>query len=79
VFLLSLNNSGQAVNIWTTPDTVAAAAITLQLAVSAVNHFQPYTNMSQARGPDTKWDLLAIPGRMGAIENWAALMMDPER
>jgi hypothetical protein len=77
--LLPCARSGQTVNIWTTPDTTAAAAIPLKLAVSALQHFQAYTNMSQSRGTDTKWDLLAIPGRMGAIENWAALMMDPER
>lgn len=71
--------SGQAVSVWTTPDTVDATAVPLQLAVLAVQHYQAYTGLSQSRGPDTKWDLLAVPGKTGAVENWQLLMMDPER
>lgn len=66
-------------SVWTTPDTVEAAAVPLQLAVSALQHYQAYTGLTQSRGPDTKWDLLAVPGKTGAVENWQLLMMDPER
>jgi hypothetical protein len=51
----------------------------LQLAASALQHYQAFTGISQDRGPDTKWDLLAVPGKTGAVENWKLLMMDPER
>lgn len=67
------------VRVWTTPDTVGGAAVPMQLSVSAVQHYQQYTGIQQGRGLTTKWDLLAVPGKMGAVENWALLMMDPER
>lgn len=65
--------------VWTTPDTIAAAATPLRLAVAALEHYQNYTGILQSRGPDTKWDLLAVPGKSGAVENWRLLTMDPER
>lgn len=71
--------SGQTVRVWTTPDTISAAAVPLQLSVSALQHYQAFTGVPQDRGPDTKWDLLAVPGKTGAVENWKLLMMDPER
>jgi len=72
--------SGHVVRVWATPDTVAAAAaVPLQLSVSALQHYQQYTGIMQSRGLHTKWDLLAVPGKTGAVENWALLMMDPER
>lgn len=80
LWCLPTTNSGQLVRVWTTPGTIEAAAVPLQLSVLALQHYQGFTAINQSRGAAaTKWDLLAVPGKTGAVENWALLMMDPER
>lgn len=72
-------NRGQAIRLWfprnqlTSPE---AAAVPLQLAVAAFNHYARYTRVSQ---PLRKFDLVAVPGKGGAMENWGLLMFDAER
>lgn len=58
---------------WITP---AAAAVPLQLAVAALDHYTRYTRVAQ---PLVKFDLVAVPGKSGAMENWGLLLFDVER
>jgi aminopeptidase N len=69
------------VRVWAPPgdDTQAAARVPLQLAVAALQHYQTYTGVSQSRAPATKWDLVAVPGKSGAVENWGLVVFDAER
>jgi hypothetical protein len=55
--------------------------VPLQLAVSALQHHQAFTGILQSRGGSnaTKWDLVAIPGKSGAVENWGLVLFDAER
>eukprot|EP00878_Enallax_costatus_P015911 GHUV01016679.1.p1 GENE.GHUV01016679.1~~GHUV01016679.1.p1 ORF type:complete len:620 (+),score=228.40 GHUV01016679.1:769-2628(+) len=58
---------------WITP---AATAVPLQLAVAALEHYTRYTGVMQ---PLRKFDLVAVPGKPGAMENWGLLLFDTER
>lgn len=54
----------------------AASAQPLALAVAALQHYTRYTGISQ---PLSKVDLVAIPGRTGAMESWGLLLFDVDR
>lgn len=53
-----------------------AAAVPLRLAVAALDHYKAFTNISQ---PLPKFDLVAVPGRTSAVENWGLVMFDAAR
>ncbi len=48
----------------------------LQLATAALDYYERYTLLTQ---PLTKFDLVAVPGKTGAVENWGLLLFDAER
>lgn len=64
--------------VWTAPGAAwrEAAAVPLQLAVGALDHYEQLTNISQ---PLPKFDLVAVPGKTGAVENWGLVMFDAAR
>jgi aminopeptidase N len=41
--------------------------------------YEFYTNATGLPLPIAKADLLAVPGKQGAMENWGLLMFDEER
>lgn len=52
------------------------AFIALQIAVDALDFYTEYTQLSQPLG---KFDLVAVPGKTGAMENWGLLLFDEHR
>lgn len=47
-----------------------------QAAVGALNFYEGWTAVSQ---PLPKFDLVAVPGKLGAMENWGLLLFDEFR
>lgn len=50
--------------------------IPLEVAVNAFDYHESYTGVKQPLG---KFDLVAVPGKGGAMENWGLLMFDEAR
>lgn len=48
----------------------------MQIATAALAFYTEYTGIAQ---PLKKFDLVAIPGKSGAMENWGLLLFDETR
>ena len=51
-------------------------SVALQAAVEGTNFYEGYTGVAL---PLQKLDLMAVPGKGGAVENWGLLQMDERR
>ena len=52
------------------------SASPLQLAAKALEFYTTWTGIQQ---PLQKFDLVAVPGKQGAMENWGLLLFDETR
>ncbi len=48
----------------------------MQFAVDALEFYTAWTGVHQ---PLSKFDLVAVPGKSGAMENWGLLLFDERR
>ena len=48
----------------------------MQLSAGALNFYTEWTGIIQ---PLEKFDLVAVPGKGGAMENWGLLLFDEDR
>lgn len=48
----------------------------MQAATNALAFYEGWTNFTQ---PLRKFDLVAVPGKAGAMENWGLLLFDEDR
>jgi hypothetical protein len=70
-------SSGQNVTVWSTEEfDLGDLAIPLDLSVKALEFYQSWTDFIL---PLSKFDLVAVPGRTGAMENWGLLQYDEPR
>ena len=51
-------------------------SVAMQAAVEGTNFYEGYTGVAL---PLQKLDLMAVPGKGGAVENWGLLQMDERR
>lgn len=51
-------------------------AVPLELALRTLRHYENYTSITL---PHRKYDLVAVPGKRGAMENWGLLIFDDDR
>ena len=70
--------SGVNVSVWCANTAGRPEQLALPLAV-AVGALDYYANYSATPQPLTKFDLVAVPGKGGAMENWGLLMFDETR
>lgn len=73
----SQTESGLAVRVWATAEHDAKhLSVPAEASVKALEFYESYTNFTL---PFAKMDLVAVPGRGGAMENWGLLLMDEPR
>ena len=69
--------TGQTVRVWATKEkSIDTLNVALDSAVKAIEYYQSWTNFTL---PLPKFDLVAVPGRGGAMENWGLLLFDEGR
>ncbi|KAK9823867.1 hypothetical protein WJX72_006025 [[Myrmecia] bisecta] len=72
----ALTSDGKNVTVWSAPRKHHGLAYPLQIATRALDFFANWTGVAQ---PLLKFDLVAVPGKMGAMENWGLLLFDETR
>jgi hypothetical protein len=64
------------VRAWAVPGRAAGMATALSFARKALPYYEAYFDAPQ---PLTQFDLVAVPGKAGAMENWGLLLLDEPR
>ncbi|KAL3162156.1 hypothetical protein ABBQ32_009864 [Trebouxia sp. C0010 RCD-2024] len=72
----AISSSGKNVSVWSVPSLAEQHSVALQAAVQGTDFYESYTGVVL---PMKKMDLMAIPGKRGAVENWGLIQFDERR
>ncbi|KAL0039225.1 hypothetical protein WJX77_012027 [Trebouxia sp. C0004] len=72
----AMSDSGKKISVWSVPTLADQHAVPLQAALQGTNFYESYTGIEL---PLTKLDMMAIPGKGGAVENWGLIQFDERR
>eukprot|EP01045_Picozoa_sp_COSAG04_P029971 COSAG04_NODE_5067_length_1757_cov_1.578408_3_plen_106_part_01 len=74
--IADLNCDGQEVMVWAVPEHAELLKNAVAVSGPAVSFMETFTGVPFAL---PKMDLVAVPGKGGAMENWGLLLFDERR
>ncbi|KAL0033662.1 hypothetical protein WJX79_010747 [Trebouxia sp. C0005] len=72
----AMSDSGKNISVWSVPALGDQHAVPLQAALQGNNFYESYTGINL---PLAKLDMMGIPGKGGAVENWGLIQFDERR